>query len=797
MLSIGQFGGRGVLKVGRGSDGKLSRLGVVQAPGHWQDFAMEVEARRVSGSWVGVKFRGVYDLVLDEQNRLVFRREYQVLDMTLPLPINHSAFTHFKVVAMGRKIRAYINGVRYIDVHDAPVSGGGCGLLTHEAETEFAAFSITDEPSIDEAVTVAATPTDGALIYSPGAPIDVPVTLDNQSSATYRTTVRATLAPATASDDLGARVEGLAAEYLLLAKQVGTDVELRVDGDDPFTRSRISYRYVLHERAWPSLYMQARIRRTAGMGAGFVFANSPDGQSELYFDDRDRLVMRRIAKGWKDTQVLAVSTSVYPATREHVLELIADERGVVASVNGTEALAVRESPAFAGAAGLLFNRSGAAIRGLMMATSKADTANAWRPKLVEVPPKAIENARAVVVPPGQTKVTLRLPPGNEGYRVLTLTLGDSESKTTYPLGVWKIDPQWAKSRRSDIPLIVFGKYNWSHDAVSADTYLHAVCWTLRKYGLTGALHEFTDARQLEIAKRYGIEPALRDTMTSWAPAAEPSIIVVGDEPSLDGVPGYRERYDKAAVERPKATLLTCMVGESTGKGTPQDPLMVWEALKPAQRSLRHYPIRKASFDSLNPNPDQAPFLGTLERVAAIETPWWFVVQTFGSEATAVRPAPFWRDPTGNELQAMCHLALAHGAKGLFFYTLQTEGNWMALAYPRSLVPCDDKLAALSEVAAFVREAGPVLVAASQSTLPIKAAAASVISRALSAGNTSYAYVVNGDSKQAQKTVVNVGKRFARVTDQVTGKSLVSASQGDTTTFEIEIPAGRAVLLRLE
>lgn len=769
---------------------KPARFHVLQAPGKWQDFVLDVEVRLVNGTWAGVVFRGGYDLFIDNKRRLLLRRDYQVLAQTPPLAIDR-AFTRLRVVGIGDDLRVYANGVLRFDLHNQSAKPGPCGLLAHESEAEFGAFALSSDLPLDAAITVAATPPDGALIYRPGATIHLPLVLENLSSNTWHTTVSASYAAAGVRDDVGCRIEGLDTDDLLVA----ADSELRIDGKGPFTLSRIGYRYITTQRVWPTLYLKSRIQILAGTSAGFVFARSAQGHTELFFDDRGRFVLRRLSDGWKNIRVLGVSEAAYALDQEHTVEITADDTGVTVNVDGVETFRVPDVRDEPGAAGLMFNRTSAVFRDLVISTSKTDRTNVWRPRLVDPPVKASEVTRAITLMPGTNQVALRLPRAREGYYLLTLRVGDGVPQT-YPLGVWKIDPRWAKLKAARIPLIVYGKYDWPGNDVAADTYLHAVCWRLRQLGVTGVLHPFTDSRQLAIAGRYGIELVPRESLATWPESFTPSIILVGDEPTVENATEYRERYAQLRARRPEATLLTCMVGEATGSGGAHDPLRVWPLLQPAARYLRHYPVRRASHDALSPNPGQTPFLQTLALAAAPDTPWYFAVQTFGNDPSPARPEPFWRNPNGNEVLAMSHLALAHGARGLFFYTFQTEG-WSALVYPRSLAACDDKLAAVGELAAFVHAVEPVLGNAQPATFEVRTESPQVIARALTSGNASYAYFVNADSKQAHAVQASLGKRFKRITDQMTGKRIACSPADDSTTFQLELSPGRGRLLRLE
>src|SRR5262245_15175859 len=71
---------------------KPARFHILKAPGEWRDFVLDAEVRLSTGTWAGVVFRGNYDLFIDNKQRLIVRRDYQVIDQTPPLPIGN-AFT--------------------------------------------------------------------------------------------------------------------------------------------------------------------------------------------------------------------------------------------------------------------------------------------------------------------------------------------------------------------------------------------------------------------------------------------------------------------------------------------------------------------------------------------------------------------------------------------------------------------------------------------------------------------------------------------------------------------------------
>jgi len=96
-----------------------------------------------------------------------------------------------------------------------------------------------------------------------------------------------------------------------------------------------------------------------------------------------------------------------------------------------------------------------------------------------------------------------------------------------------------------------------------------------------------------------------------------------------------------------------------------------------------------------------------------DTPWWFVSQTFGVVPTETRPETYWGNPTPAELTGLTHMALAHGAKGVLGWALQTHwqqaGNDVpCLLKQDTLAPADGKWQAWLDMAKFVTRFKPIL-----------------------------------------------------------------------------------------
>lgn len=93
-----------------------------------------------------------------------------------------------------------------------------------------------------------------------------------------------------------------------------------------------------------------------------------------------------------------------------------------------------------------------------------------------------------------------------------------------------------------------------------------------------------------------------------------------------------------------------------------------DTVDPPELLVDYYPFRLSSWTAAALDTLKARF-GMARTVSlAREVPLWCIVQAFAGR--------YWRDPTPAEIRAQVHLALAHGAKGIYYYTYQSY-----LSYP--------------------------------------------------------------------------------------------------------------------
>ena len=171
----------------------------------------------------------------------------------------------------------------------------------------------------------------------------------------------------------------------------------------------------------------------------------------------------------------------------------------------------------------------------------------------------------------------------------------------------------------------------------------------------------------------------------------PSVIAYkyGDEPDEDE---ELRRLDQAyAALRPHTRLpiITAMAGESMDFAPTQFASRAWSALRTEIRFARHYPMRRTyDLENWYREKMQMPFPDWARRMEECSpTAWWLIAQTFGKGFDKSH-ASYWRLPTTAELNAMAHIALAYGARGIMGYALQDHaGQFQGLV--------DDRLEARS------------------------------------------------------------------------------------------------------
>lgn len=377
------------------------------------------------------------------------------------------------------------------------------------------------------------------------------------------------------------------------------------------------------------------------------------------------------------------------------------------------------------------------------------------------------SAPVVVSADAATELTVDMGKPEEGFYVIRLTLWDGPrdtDRTSVPVAVFGPPPAATDESLKEpfFPVGVYDKYIINRDRVISNTYLHAICRTLRSAGLNCMTSGNTllppTVEQLDIAASWGIRAMIRTDMCTDPKALNhPNVLALmyGDEPKLENLEQYKKQYDLMKATYPEKNVLTCMVGDSIGARGGHDPSLVWNALQPTVRFVRYYPIRKGHYDLMH----RRVVSGGLPASAVFQiidsyadTPWWFASQTFGMIATDIRPETHWGNPTAAELSGLTHMALAHGAKGLLGWAFQTHWQQAGLDVPclvkqDTLAPEDDKWQAWINVTAFATRFKSILLDAKRGNFePVaERAELEVIPRQTSDGRR-LIYVVNMDTR---------------------------------------------------
>lgn len=364
-----------------------------------------------------------------------------------------------------------------------------------------------------------------------------------------------------------------------------------------------------------------------------------------------------------------------------------------------------------------------------------------------------------------TTVSIDLGKPAEGFYVvrLAVTGGKNDVRTVVPVAVFGPPPSPDDSVKEPFfPVGVYDKYIINRDRIMCNTYLHAVCWTLRRAGLNAITSGNTvfpaTVEQMDIAASWGVRVMVRaDICSDPKVLNHPNAVALmyGDEPKTENIPQYKAKYDELKAAYPNKQVLTCMVGDSIGARGGHDPADVWNLLQPTTRFARFYPIRRNHYDLTHRRIaiDALPATAVFQLISTYnDTPWWFASQTFGQIATETRPEAYWGNPTPAELSGLTHLALAHGAKGLFGWAFQT--HWQAggkdvpcLVTQETLMPEDGKWQTWLDIAKFVTRFKTILLDAKRGGCEPAAERSEleVVPRQTSDGRK-LIYVVNTDTR---------------------------------------------------
>ncbi len=215
-----------------------------------------------------------------------------------------------------------------------------------------------------------------------------------------------------------------------------------------------------------------------------------------------------------------------------------------------------------------------------------------------------------------------------------------------------------------------------------------------------------------------------------------------------------------------------------------------DTIDPAVCFFDYYPL--SIYAEVNPNSlreyvasvDEAARLAAANRV-----PFWMIVQGCGITRNL-------RVPTPEELRCMAFLALAHGAKGIFYFMYQTSG------VVKGLLTLDNAPTARMEAAARlnkeIRQLEPILLDLTRVENQASVTGSHVVQTLVDSSGNLYVFLVNTDCLHRTFPQVTVTQRgIVHVRDILQNRLIPFQATDSGIIFDYELPPGDGRLIALE
>ena len=319
------------------------------------------------------------------------------------------------------------------------------------------------------------------------------------------------------------------------------------------------------------------------------------------------------------------------------------------------------------------------------------------------------------------------------------------------------------------PYLASMKYCRTRPPFYGNTYIRKIFDDLSHFGfnmLVECGRSLSEAN-LDLCQRYGI--AVWDR---GKPRNHPIVLggLIGDEPRSDRMGQYVKAYKEARAERenPDQLLLTNVVADRSLSCFGN---FFWDVIQPRHRLCRIYSCTGSTttLDNLRLVGKSVSYPGQLKNIQNYlgNTPYSMLIPTFGGGTKA-----FYRDPTPAEVKVMMHMSLAYGAKGLFFYTWQSQGG-EAFVDTYSLRPLDGKLPAAAEELRKIRPHTKLVRSLEPDSRRVYSTSPWVEAVPLRSGKGAYVYVVNRNvrTKTRAELYWDPERQVTRVFDLYAGQAL--------------------------
>lgn len=290
----------------------------------------------------------------------------------------------------------------------------------------------------------------------------------------------------------------------------------------------------------------------------------------------------------------------------------------------------------------------------------------------------------------------------------------------------------------------------------------------------------------------------------------PNVIAIksGDEPQTADDVRILQRNYGAFRYHYDLPLITAMVGEGMTGRSDDFTHRTWRRLNADILFARFYPLRR-TFDLVEWSEQKMlkPFeqwAADMERNSA-GRPWWYIMQTFGRDVPA-DAASYWRLPTESEINALGHIALANGARGIVGFALQRFGLERAALLDSRLVPMrahdgSTPLNAMRELGALIRTHTPLLLRHRRGAHRVRVdnPVITTVPRLDPVSNKRFVYVINRDGERASSGTVTVEgvRAVAAAQDLYTGRRLAVQMAGTRVSLAVSLAPGAAQLWELQ
>jgi hypothetical protein len=344
----------------------------------------------------------------------------------------------------------------------------------------------------------------------------------------------------------------------------------------------------------------------------------------------------------------------------------------------------------------------------------------------------------------------RMSPGFYQMHLTFSADGKTSGKDLWPLAVLRS----MGGRKEDFvrpalpmgPYLASMKYCHTRQPFYGNTYIYKIFDDLSHFGFNALVEcgRSLSEENLDLCQKYGIAVWDRGN-----PRHHPIVLggLIGDEPRPEGLGEYLKEYQAARAELrdPSQLLLTNVVADGSISCINH---FFWDVIQPRHRLCRIYSCSGSTStrDNLRLVGKSISYPGQLKNVQNYgNTPYSILIPTFGTNG----PKAYYRDPAPGEVKAMIHMSLAYGAKGLFFYTWQDQGD-EAFVNAYSLRPLDGKLAAAAEELRKLRPHEKLIRSLEPDSRRVYSTSLWVEAVPLRGGEGTYVYAVNRDVRSESR-----------------------------------------------